>query len=226
MRYLLIIGLFFTQYLGYGEFLNDKEEPRVVDQNSSIELIKPGSFEGWKVPSDCWSIEGGTIIGDSGPKPIHKPEWIYTELSFSDFVFSCELKLTGSRNPNSGIYFRVKPIQYQWKEHSPIYEAATGYEYDVAVGKFMGSLGDWYSRPKLRIFPDRELIDRVYKDNDWNRMTLRARGNRIEYWLNGEKIMDYVDEDPNANREGAIGLQIHNNALMCVEMRNARVRPL
>ena len=57
-------------------------------------------------------------------------------------------------------------------------------------------------------------------------MTIRARGNRLEYWINGIKIMDYLDDDPKASREGIIGFQIHDGMVMKVEFRNIRVLAL
>ena len=57
-------------------------------------------------------------------------------------------------------------------------------------------------------------------------MTIRARGNRLEYWINGIKIMDYLDNDPKASREGVIGFQIHDGSVMTVEYRNIHVLPL
>lgn len=203
---------------------NEASEPS-FEGTHSISLIQADTLEGWEVPSDCWSIKDGVITGNTGAEPLVAPEWLYTQARFADFTFTCELRLTGSKHPNSGIYFRVNPIQYKGRKNNPDFEAAAGYEYDVAPGKFCGSLGDWYARPKLRMFVDREIIDRVYIENEWNRMTLRARGNRIEYWLNGVKLMDFVDHDPNGSREGFIGLQIHNNAVMKIEMRKAQILP-
>lgn len=202
----------------------EEAEPR-VSGSKAIELIQSDSLKGWKVPSDCWSIRDGVIVGNTAGQSLKAPEWLYTKQRFADFVFTCEVKLTGSRNPNSGIYFRVNPFEFKWRNKAP-YEAASGYEFDVAPGKHNGSLGDWYARPKLRIFADKKIIDRVFKENDWNRMTIRARGKHVEYWLNGEKIIDYVDEDPKGSREGIIGLQIHDNAVMKVELRKARVLPI
>ncbi|MGJ8652529.1 MAG: 3-keto-disaccharide hydrolase [Opitutaceae bacterium] len=187
-----------------------------------IELIKENSFEGWKVPSERWSIQDGVIVGDTEGQSLTTPEWLYTKQRFADFIFTCEVKLTGSRKPNSGLYFRVNPFEFKWRNKEP-YEAASGYEFDVVLGKHNASLGDWYARPKLRIFANKEIIDRAFKENDWNRMTIRARGKHIEYWLNGAKVVDYVDEDPKASSEGIIGLQIHDNAVMKVELRKARV---
>ncbi|HAV12254.1 MAG TPA: hypothetical protein DCX06_01995 [Opitutae bacterium] len=204
---------------------NEAVEPSVQGEDV-IFLIEEDSLKGWTVPSDRWSVDRGVVIGDTGPKPIHTPEWLYSESRFADFIFSAELKLTGSLKPNSGVYFRVNPILYQRRENAPTFEAAAGYEYDVVAGKFLASLGDWYARPKLRILAERAIIDRLYNENDWNRMTLRARGNRLEYWLNGVKVLDYMDVDPKGSREGIIGLQIHDNAVMKIEMRNAHVLPI
>jgi hypothetical protein len=141
------------------------------------------------------------------------------------------MKLTGDKARNTGVYFRVNTFLFKEKKRGVSYEAASGYEFDAAFhspGKrnFRGSLGDWYARPSLRVFPDQKIINQVYKSEEWNRLTIRARGNLIEYWLNGIKIMDYQDEDPKASRKGAIGFQIHNGTVMKVEYQNIRVFPL
>ncbi|MGJ8676319.1 MAG: family 16 glycoside hydrolase [Akkermansiaceae bacterium] len=68
-----------------------------------------------------------------------------------------------------------------------------------------GALGDWYARLSLRIFADKQRIDQSYKADDWNRMTIRAKGNRVEYWMNGSKIIDYTDKDPKRSKDGFIG---------------------
>lgn len=93
---------------------------------------------------------------------------------------------------------------------------------DVAedVG-FNGSIGDYFARPKFRIRADQGLVDRLYKKQQWNRVTLRAKGNRFEYWMNGIKIQDYQDEDPEGSSEGVIGIQLHNAKVMKLEFRNA-----
>ncbi|MEM6886232.1 MAG: DUF1080 domain-containing protein [Verrucomicrobiota bacterium] len=200
-------------------------EPKLPEAET-IQLIQANTLDGWKVPSDLWSIQDGVITGETGTKPPTASEWLYTEQRFADFIFTCEVRLTGEHRPNSGIYFRVNPIQFTSRNGKNTFEAASGYEFDVVPGKFNGSLGDWYARPKLRIFADAEIINRVFRTNDWNRMTIRARGNRLEYWLNGEKIIDYVDEDPNGSREGFIGLQIHDHSIMKVQMRHARIAPI
>lgn len=210
----------------FSQEANEAVEPS-VERPNAIDLLEGGTLDAWKTPSDRWSLVEGSIVGDTGGEKIRIPEWMYTKQAFGDFVFTCEMKLTGDEHRNTGIYFRVKTFPYKDKS----FEAPSGYEYDAAFhqpGKRnnRGTLGDWYARPSLRIFPDQGIINQVYKAGEWNRMTIRARGNRLEYWLNAIKIMDFTDPDPKGSREGIIGFQIHNGSVMKVEYRKIRVLPL
>jgi hypothetical protein len=221
----LLSSCFVMSCTGASKESDESIEPS-VEGSKAVELIQESSLKGWEVPSDNWSIEKGVIIGDTKEKKLTKAEWIYTEQTFSDFVFTCEVKLTGPESPNSGIYFRARKIPYINRKGVFQYDAATGYEYDLVPDKYFGSIGDWFSRPKFRIYADKTIIDKQYKANEWNRVTLRARGNRVEYWLNGIKIQDFKDLDPKGSREGLIALQLHDKIVMKVQYRNARVLPL
>jgi hypothetical protein len=209
---------------------NEATEP-TVNGPGTIDLLEGGTLAAWKVPSARWSIQEGSIVAHTGDEKLEIPEWLYTKQRFSDFEFTCELKLTGDNRRNTGIYYRVKPFLFSRGNKS--YEAASGYEFDAAFHdlsssrrNFRGSLGDWYARPSLRVLADQTIINQAYQSEKWNRMTLRARGNRLEYWINGIKVMDYLDDDPKASREGIIGFQIHDGSVMKVEYRNIRVLAL
>ncbi|MDO6487542.1 DUF1080 domain-containing protein [Colwellia sp. 6_MG-2023] len=69
-------------------------------------------------------------------------------------------------------------------------------------------------------------MSNTYTPQEWNRMTIRAGGKRIEYWINGIKVMDYIDEGLKASREGNIGFQLHDGTVMQVAYKNIRVREL
>ncbi|MDF7808340.1 DUF1080 domain-containing protein [Pontiellaceae bacterium B12219] len=216
--------------LAVAQNANDAVEPNVAGAGV-IDLLEGGTLEAWCGPSEHWGLEEDCIVGDTGGEKIKIPEWIYTKRQFGDFVFTCEMKLTGDKSRNTGIYYRVQPFQFEDKRGKTTFEAPSGYEFDAAYHRpgrrnFRGSLGDWYARPSLRVLADSNLINEVYKEDDWNRMTIRARGTRLEYWINGTKIMDFVDSDPKASREGTIGFQIHNGSVMRVEYRNIRVLSL
>ncbi|MDT0686957.1 3-keto-disaccharide hydrolase [Autumnicola psychrophila] len=215
--------------LAFSQNANEAAEPTVKKSNV-IDLFEGGTLDAWKVPSAHWYVEGERIVGYTGEEKLEIPEWLYTRQRFSNFEFTCELKLNGDNHRNTGIYYRVNTFLFEDSQSKKSFEAASGYEFDAAIptkrNNFWGSLGDWYARPSLRIYPDQTIINQAYKPEDWNRMTIRARGNRLEYWINGIKVMDYLDPDPKASREGVIGFQIHNGSVMKIEYRNIRVLPL
>jgi hypothetical protein len=208
--------------LAFSQNVNEATEPAVKGQGV-IDLLAEGTLNAWKVPSAHWRLEGGSIVGETGGERLTMPEWVYTKQRFSNFEFTCELKLTGDGRRNTGIYFRVNIISFRGR-----FEAPSGYEFDAAAtgDKLTGSVGDWYARPSLRISADSAVIRQIYNSDNWNRMTLRARGNRLEYWINGIKVMDYQDTDPKGSREGVIGFQMHDGSVMKAEYRNIRVLPL
>ena len=242
MKHLLLLFIcscLTMPYLAFSQDDNETIEPNVKG-TGTIDLLDGGTLDAWKVPSSHWSLnEGSVVVGNTGPEKLKTPEWLHTKQWFSDFEFTCELKLAGDNSRNTGIYYRVNPFIFKGHQKNEeieydklkAFEAPSGYEFDAAFyspgrTNFRGSLGDWYARPSLRIFPDPSVIKQAYKPEHWNRMTIRARGNRLEYWVNGIKVIDYVDHDPKASREGIIGFQIHDGSVMKIEYRNIRVLPL
>jgi hypothetical protein len=226
---ILSFSCWILPHLAFSQYVNEAIEP-TVEGSEVINLLNGDNLDAWKVPSNHWRLDEGVIVGNTDNEKLEAPEWIYTNQQFGDFEFTCEMKLTGDKARNTGIYFRVNTFLFKEKQRDVSYEAASGYEFDAAYhqpGKtnMRGTLGDWYARPKLRVFPDEKIINQVYKPEEWNRMTIRARANRIEYWLNGIKIMDFLDSDPKASRKGIIGFQIHNGSVMKVEYQNIRVLP-
>lgn len=208
--------------ISFSQNVNEAIEP-AVNGIGVIDLLKGNTLDAWKVPSAHWQLKEGSIVGETWTEKLSIPEWIYTKQRFSDFEFTCELRLTGDNRRNTGIYFRVNTISFRGR-----FEAPSGYEFDAAAtgDRLTGSVGDWYVRPSFRISADSALINKIYNSDNWNRMTLRARGNRLEYWINGTKIMDYQDPDPKGSREGTIGFQMHDGSVMKIEYRNIRVLPL
>lgn len=225
---LIFVYSFLAMYqMAYSQNANEAVEP-TVKGTGAIDLLEGGTMDAWEVPSSNWYVEEKSIVGQTGDEKLQLPEWLYTKQRFGDFEFTCELRLTGDNQRNTGVYYRVNRVLFEGYKS---FEAPSGYEFDAAYhnpsGKnFWGSLGDWYARKSLRIFPDQTIINQVYKPEKWNRMTIRARGNRLEYWINGIKILDYLDHDPKASREGVIGLQIHDGSVMKVEYRNIYLLPL
>lgn len=224
----LVCSCLFIPLAAFSAEANEANEPTIVSPEV-VDLLAGGTLDAWKIPSARWSLEGDRIVGQTGAEKIQIPEWIYTQQRYGDFVFTCELRMAGDERQNSGIYYRVSTFPLKEQGARKAFEAPSGYEFDVVhpgrVG-YTGSLGDAYVRPNLRVFPDSNVVSQTFKADDWNRLTIRARGNRLEYWINGTKIMDFLDPDPKGAREGTIGFQIHNGSVMKVEYRKIRVLAL
>jgi len=203
---------------------NEALEP-TFQGDSIINLLQSGNINDWTVPSNRWYIKDNCLTGDSNGKVLEHGEFVYSKQKYGDYEFTCEMRLTGDNHRNTGIYFRIDTFYEKGKEKK--FMAPSGYEFDASASKqWRGALAYWYKNPSVRAFPDENIIALIYKEEDWNRMTIRTRGSRQEYWLNGVKIVDFVHDDPKASKYGFIGFQMHGGAMMKVEYRNILVKPL
>ena len=204
---------------------NAQTEPTLSADNAD-QLITPNSLAGWQVPdTGRWSINGDTITGDTQGVTLDQSEWLYTNEEYDDFVFSIEVRLNG--NPNSGIYFRSEIVDFTFR-NEPTYEAPSGYEYDLAPNSNLNaSIGDFFGRGSgFRFRADQTLVNSVFEPDGWNRITFRAEGDHIEYWMNGTLVNELIDTHPDRNATGLIGIQLHSGLIMSVELRNAFVQEL
>ena len=61
----------------------------------------------------------------------------------------------------------------------------------------------------------------LWKNGEWNKVRLQAKGDTYTVWINGEQVSNYVDAAyPQA---GPVGLQVHGNVKMKVEYRNISI---
>ena len=128
--YILVCSCLTMPSLVFSENANEAVEPTVKGPGA-IDLLEGGALDAWKVPSAHWSIDQGNIVGQTGTQKLTIPEWLYTKQRFSDFEFTCELKLTGDNRRNTGIYYRVNVIDFKGhgrrKGEKTLYESASGY---------------------------------------------------------------------------------------------------
>ena len=184
-------------------------------------LFNGTDFTGWTKP-DGKPITGGWIVKDGALVRNSPGGDIWTTDRYGDFVLELEFKTTG----NSGVFIRTD---------KPRDNVQTGIEVQVDVPRGKPnrhSVGAIYDL----VAPTKEPV----KKDDWNRMTVTAKGNLLTVDLNGEKVAEMdLDQwtqggknpDGSKNkfrtalkdfkREGHIGLQDHGAVVM---YRNIRIK--
>jgi Domain of Unknown Function (DUF1080) len=192
-------------------------------------LFDGKSLAGWRgykaetAPAG-WRAENGVLIRDGAGGDLMTVE------QYGDFEMRFEWKIT--QNGNSGVIYRIGTTEpYPWH---------TGPEFQIlhnaghADGKNpITSAGSNYAVNE----PTKDVTKAV---GEWNEARLIAKGNHVEHWLNGVKVVEYEigSADWNARvkaskfgkippygtvKRGYIALQDHNDV---VSYRNLKIKPL
>ncbi|MBT5705186.1 MAG: DUF1080 domain-containing protein [Verrucomicrobia bacterium] len=147
-------------------------------------LFDGKKIEGWRsygkpsFPSTGWVIKEDSLHKVKGERPGD----IMTADTFEDFELSWEWKL--NPNGNSGIkYFIIKERK-----------ATVGHEYqmidDTLVNDPFSSTASFYLiKPPHKDKPIKPL-------GTWNHSSILVKGNHVEHWLNGMKVLEYECGSP------------------------------
>tara|TARA_Y100000588_G_scaffold328111_1_gene363487 strand:+ start:456 stop:1283 length:828 start_codon:yes stop_codon:yes gene_type:complete len=187
------------------------------------------NLDGWSIKSGyaTYKIHENSILGTTAKGSGNT--FLCTDKTYSDFELEFEVKCHNQLN--SGVQIRSKlknpSGKYGGRVNGPQVEieasgkngAEAGYVYGEATGR------GWLT-PKERLKPHKH-----FKDNEWNKYRIVAKGNRIQTWINGNKIEDLTDEAIyKTHSEGLIGLQVHgigkNSGPFTVQWRNIKIKEL
>jgi hypothetical protein len=192
------------------------------DGNPKLWMVKDGAIRGETALPDRLTL-GNTFLIWRGGK-------------LADFELKLKVRI---QNGNSGVQYRSTD-RGKW--------VVSGYqaEVDNAPGK-AGFLYDEKGRGKLALvgekvefpasgndkavapFPDKDELTKggYFKAKDWNDYRIVARGERLEHWINGVKLIEFIDHDEKRGaREGVLALQIHAGGPMIVEFKDILLKNL
>ena len=138
-------------------------------------------------PEKGWKIENGVLKvlpGDGGESTNGGD--IVTTSTYGSFILSVDFKIT--KGANSGVKYFVDPeankgegsaigCEFQILDDERHPDAKLG----VKGNRKLGSLYDLIPAPKKKPF----------NINDFNNATIIVRGNHVEHWLNGVKMLEY-----------------------------------
>jgi hypothetical protein len=208
-------------------------------------LTEKEKADGWKLLFDGhtttgWHTYKGKGVGDrwkavDGALTLsHKTGKdggdIVTDHSYESFELSVQWKVTPGAN--SGIIYRVSET-----EDAPYY---TGPEYQVLdnAGHADGKHKETSAASCYALYAPSQDVTRPV--GEWNQTLIRVKGNHVEHWLNGVKVVEYEFGSDDWNKrvaaskfkewkkfgtikKGGIDLQDHGDD---VAYRNIKIRDL
>lgn len=210
-------------------------------------LFDGKSTDGWrsargpKFPERGWKVEDGVLtVLETGGAESEAGGDIITEEVFGDFELIVDFNIT--EGANSGIKYFVDPElnkgpgssigpEFQILDDEKHPDAKMG----VNANRTLGSLYDLITATNLSIPGRNKTFNGV---GNWNRARIVAKGNKVEHWLNGYKVVEYERGTPmwrglvayskykdwpafGELPQGHILLQDHGNE---VHFRNIKVR--
>ena len=167
-------------------------------------LFNGKDLAGWTIyGTEKWYVENGELVCESGPDKQYG--YFATQKEFKDFELALQFKQES--NGNSGVFF-----------HSQIEGTKiSGWQVEVAPpNRHTGGIYESYGRGWL-IQPTEEK-EKALKENDWNDLKVRVKGNQVITWLNGVEMITFID-DQIGSRSGKIALQIHDGGGVKVRWR-------
>ncbi len=161
--------------------------------------------EGWvgakidEFPQKGWTMKDGELIVESsGGAESRNGGDIITKDKFSDFELSFEFNIT--EGANSGVKYFVDPnlnkgtgsaigLEYQVLDDKKHPDAKKG----VSGNRTVASLYDLIPAHNLSVPSRSKPFNGV---GNWNRGRILVKGNHVEHWLNGFKVLEYERRTP------------------------------
>jgi hypothetical protein len=174
----------------------------------SEQLFNGKDLTGWRVHgTEKWYVQNGEMICESGPDKQYG--YLSTENEYKNF--DMHLEFFQEANGNSGVFF-----------HSQVDgTTVSGWQAEVApLNNHTGGIYESYGRGWLiQPAPEKE---KFLKENEWNHMRIRVKGNTVTTWLNGNQMIELTDEKI-GSITGRISLQIHDGGGVRVRWRNLKI---
>jgi hypothetical protein len=175
-------------------------------------LFDGKTLKGWhKIPGGNWEIKDAMIVGTQD-KSDKRHGLLVTDQRFKDFELKVRYKaITG----NSGVYFRVDEVGGEVGVH--------GFQAEIDPTKDAGGLYETGGRAWV-LQPKPEDVNKWYKPNKWNTMTIKAIGGNIKVTVNGYTTAELTNDQ--GRSEGNIALQLHGGMEMNVMFKQLKIKEL
>lgn len=208
--------------------------PAFADETRFEILFNGQDLSGWKGADGFWSVENGSIIGETTTENPTKGNTflVWQGGEVGDFEFRGKVRFQGN---NSGVQYRSEAVDadgvvlkgYQCDLHpnqdyfGMLYGEKTGRGIIATRGQKLVIGADGKKKVDGKVGDGAQLVD-----DEWNDVRIVAVGNRLIHQVNGITTVDITDNSPDALTKGKLGLQLHAGPPMKVEFRNVLLRKL
>ena len=192
-------------------------------------LFDGKSLAGWRgykteTPPTGWRAVNGELVRDGEGGDLMTAE------QYGDFEMRFDWKIT--QGGNSGVIYRIATTEpFPWH---------TGPEFQILHNAGHKDGGNPITSAGSNYAVNEPVKDVTRPVGEWNEGRLIARGNHVEHWLNGVKVVEYEIGSPDwetrvkaskfgkippygRTKRGYIALQDHGNI---VSYRNLKIRAL
>ena len=191
---------------------------------------------GWEGDPRFWSVRDGVLRGETTLEKLTMGNTflLWRGGTLKDFQLRLKFRL---RNGNSGVQYRARDLGkwvvggYQAEiDNAP---GKTGFLYEERGRKSLALVGQEVvigegGAPRVtgQLADKKVLVARAYfKPREWNDYVIAARGRHLEHFVNGIKVIDVTDNDPQGRAlEGILALQIHAGPPMLVEFKDIQLQ--
>jgi hypothetical protein len=166
------------------------------------------TFTGWHpIGQGVWKIVDGVIDG-SNVKEQSEFGHLVTDALYKDFTVRLRYKAFAG---NSGLYFRIEEQGFS---------GVSGFQAEIDATRDAGGLYETNGRAWV-VQPKPEDVQKHFRPQDWNTMSVSAHGRRLVVHVNGWKSAELPD-DP-GRLEGKLALQVHGSQDVHVQFKDIEV---
>ena len=219
--------------LGAVSFLVLQAAALGADEAPWVDLFNGRDLTGWVRRGGVaeYTAEQGEIVGRTVPKTPNS--FLCTTRSFTNFVLELEFRV--ATNLNSGIQVRsecfaeAREVVVAGKAIKIPAGRVHGYqvEIDPSSRAWTAGIYDEGRRGWLADLKDNQAAREAFRQGEWNRIRIEARGASLRTWLNGVPAATLKD---GMTPSGFIALQVHGignrTETLEVRWRNVRLQEL
>lgn len=241
----ILIASSIPQFASGGETIAISASQTEVADGEYRSLFNGRDLNGWDGDPTMWKVVDGVIRGETtASNPANGNTFlILKRKNFKDFELKLSFRCTAENN--SGIQYRSKHItdgsvknkwvvrgyQHELRNESKL-PNVSGFIYDEGGKRgricLVGEKAAWVGGAKKveSGLIDQAGYDKLFKVDEWNEVTIVARGNKIQHFMNGTLVLEFDDDPAIALTEGVLALQLHAGKPMWAEFKDITVKEL